>query len=44
LTKTDLVDEEWLELVIEDVNEFTHRTFLKVKTGPVSMVHRMHPA
>jgi len=44
LTKTDLVDEEWLELVIEDVNEFTRGTFLEGKTGPVSMVHRMHPA
>jgi selenocysteine-specific elongation factor len=28
ITKTDLVDEEWLELVCEDVREFTEGTFL----------------
>ncbi len=39
LTKTDLVDEEWLELVIEDVNEFTRGTFLEDKPVlPVSSV------
>ncbi len=39
LTKTDLVDEEWLELVIEDVNEFTRGTFLENKpVMPVSSV------
>lgn len=39
LTKTDLVDEEWLELVIEDVNEFTRGTFLEGKpVMPVSSV------
>jgi len=39
LTKTDLVDEEWLELVIEDVNEFTRETFLEGKPVlPVSSV------
>ena len=29
LTKTDLVDEEWLELVMDDINNFTHGTFLQ---------------
>jgi len=29
LTKTDLVDEDWLELVQEDVREFTRGTFLE---------------
>lgn len=29
LTKTDLVDEEWLELVSEDVSEFVRGTFLE---------------
>jgi selenocysteine-specific elongation factor len=29
LTKTDLVDEEWLELVIEDVSDFVKGTFLE---------------
>ncbi|MBC2695742.1 MAG: selenocysteine-specific translation elongation factor [Desulfobacteraceae bacterium] len=39
LTKTDLVDEEWLELVTEDVNEFTRETFLEGKPVlPVSSV------
>ena len=39
LTKTDLVDEEWLELVIEDINEFTRETFLENKPVlPVSSV------
>ncbi|MCJ7618356.1 MAG: selenocysteine-specific translation elongation factor, partial [Desulfobacterales bacterium] len=39
LTKADLVDEEWLELVIEDVNEFTRGTFLEDKPIlPVSSV------
>ena len=39
LTKTDLVDEEWLELVIEDVNEFTRGTFLEGKpVMPVSSI------
>ncbi len=39
LTKTDLVDEEWLELVIEDINEFTRGTFLENKPVlPVSSV------
>jgi len=28
LTKTDLVDEEWLELALEDVHDFTLGTFL----------------
>ncbi len=28
LTKTDLVDEEWLELAMEDVRDFTSGTFL----------------
>ncbi len=29
LTKTDLVDEEWLELVIEDIHDFVRGTFLE---------------
>ena len=29
LTKIDLVDEEWLELVIEDIKDFTRQTFLE---------------
>jgi len=29
LTKTDLVDEEWLELALEDIREFTLGTFLE---------------
>jgi selenocysteine-specific elongation factor len=29
LTKTDLVDEEWLELAMEDVNDFIRGTFLE---------------
>lgn len=29
LTKIDLVDKEWLELVLEDVHEFTEGTFLE---------------
>lgn len=29
LTKTDMVDEEWLELVQEDVNDFIQGTFLE---------------
>ena len=28
LTKTDLVDEEWLELVMEDIRDFTRGTFM----------------
>ncbi|UCD32528.1 MAG: selenocysteine-specific translation elongation factor [Desulfobacterales bacterium] len=28
LTKIDLVDEEWLELVMDDINDFTQGTFL----------------
>lgn len=31
LTKTDMVDEEWLELVKEDVGEFVRGTFLEDK-------------
>jgi selenocysteine-specific elongation factor len=31
LTKTDMVDEEWLELVTEDVSEFVRETFLEKK-------------
>jgi len=39
LTKTDLVDEEWLELVKEDVQEFTKGTFLEdAPVLPVSSV------
>jgi len=29
LTKTDMVDEEWLELVTEDIMDFVHGTFLE---------------
>lgn len=29
LTKTDLVDEEWLELVMDDIQSFTENTFLE---------------
>ena len=29
LTKTDMVDEEWLELALEDVREFSQGTFLE---------------
>jgi len=29
VTKTDLVDEEWLELALEDISEFTLGTFLE---------------
>ena len=29
LTKIDLVDDEWLELVIEDIKDFTRQTFLE---------------
>jgi selenocysteine-specific elongation factor len=29
LTKTDLVDEEWMELVIEDIRDFSRGTFLE---------------
>ncbi|MCP4106395.1 MAG: selenocysteine-specific translation elongation factor [Desulfobacteraceae bacterium] len=39
LTKTDLVDEEWLELVQEDIREFIMGTFLENSTViPVSSV------
>ena len=39
LTKTDLVDEEWLELVIEDVGDFVKGTFLeKAPIVPVSSI------
>ena len=39
LTKTDLVDEEWLELVQEDVREFAVGTFLEdAPMVPVSAV------
>ena len=31
LTKIDMVDEEWLELVIEDINQFVAGTFLEGK-------------
>ncbi|MEZ4524463.1 MAG: selenocysteine-specific translation elongation factor [Desulfobacterales bacterium] len=31
LTKTDMVDEEWLELVTEDIREFVRGTFLEDK-------------
>jgi selenocysteine-specific elongation factor len=30
LTKTDLVDEEWLELVVEDIRDFVQGTFLEM--------------
>ena len=39
LTKIDLVDEEWLELVKEDIKEFTQGTFLEdAPVLPVSAV------
>ena len=39
LTKVDMVDEEWLELVTEDVKEFMQGTFLKdAPVVPVSSV------
>ncbi|MFC1515979.1 selenocysteine-specific translation elongation factor [Thermodesulfobacteriota bacterium] len=39
LTKIDLVDEEWLELVTDDIREFTRGTFLEDKPiVPVSSV------
>ena len=39
LTKTDLVDEEWLELVIEDIRDFVDGTFLEeAPIVPVSSV------
>ena len=39
LTKTDLVDEEWLELVVEDIRDFVKGTFLeKAPIVPVSSV------
>jgi selenocysteine-specific elongation factor len=39
LTKTDLVDEEWLELVEEDVRDFVRGTFLEgAPIVPVSSV------
>ncbi len=39
LTKKDVVDEEWLELVIEDLKEFVKNTFLeKAPIVPVSSV------
>jgi len=39
LTKTDMVDEEWLELVTEDVREFLLETFLEeAPIVPVSSV------
>ena len=41
LTKTDMVDEEWLELVTEDIREFLKETFLKdAPIVPVSSVTR----
>lgn len=40
LTKIDLVDEEWLELVVEDVKDFIQGTFLeKAPIIPVSSVN-----
>src|SRR5210317_928321 len=37
LTKTDLVDEEWLDLVTEDIRDFVQGTFLeKAPIVPVS--------
>lgn len=37
LTKTDMVDEEWLELVTEDIRDFVQGTFLEEKpVVPVS--------
>ncbi|MEN8246547.1 MAG: selenocysteine-specific translation elongation factor [Thermodesulfobacteriota bacterium] len=39
LTKTDLVDEEWMELVIEDIRDFARGTFLEdCPIVPVSSV------
>jgi selenocysteine-specific elongation factor len=39
LTKIDLVDEEWLELVLDEVSEFTRGTFLEdASVLPVSAV------
>ena len=39
LTKIDLVDEEWLELVIEDIKDFSRNTFLEGSpVVPVSAV------
>ena len=39
LTKIDMVDEEWLELVIEDIRDFTESTFLEgAPIVPVSSV------
>jgi selenocysteine-specific elongation factor len=39
LTKTDMVDEEWLELVTEDIREFLKDTFLnEAPVVPVSSV------
>jgi selenocysteine-specific elongation factor len=39
LTKTDLVDEEWLELVVEDIRDFVKGTFLEeAPIVPVSSV------
>jgi len=39
LTKTDMVDDEWLELVSEDIKEFLNDTFLKdAPIVPVSSV------
>ncbi|MDJ0818187.1 MAG: selenocysteine-specific translation elongation factor [Desulfobacterales bacterium] len=29
MTKTDMVDEEWMELALEDIREFSHGTFLE---------------
>lgn len=41
LTKTDMVDEEWMELVLEDVKDFTAGTFLEeADVVPVSSVTR----
>jgi selenocysteine-specific elongation factor len=39
LTKTDLVDQEWLELVVEDIRDFVRGTFLEdTPIIPVSAV------
>ena len=39
LTKIDLVDEEWLDLVSEDIKDFVHETFLeKAPIVPLSSV------
>jgi selenocysteine-specific elongation factor len=41
LTKTDMVDEEWLELVIDDIRSFTQGTFLEDQPiQPVSSATR----